>query len=293
MQCLSFKPLLLILLVQLLTTSLVGAEVNKKPRFSLDREAVQSRIDNVDRLINTSSGARRVTEGSKQAKALREQASRHFEKAQLYFQSDNMELANEELQQATLKMFQAIRLVGTGEIGDNKLKIDFQKKRNSLQALLEALKRVAVEKQTSSPQTGKIIKQAEAADRLAAESKIKEAQIQLDIAYETVKQEVEKLRSGDTLIRTLEFASNEEEYAYELDRNETHFMLVKLLLEDRNINAGTQSAVDKFLEDARRLRKLANKASEDGDFEEGIKKLEESTKQIVRAIRRAGVYIPG
>ncbi|MEW8657225.1 MAG: hypothetical protein AB2603_02790 [Candidatus Thiodiazotropha endolucinida] len=293
MQCLSFKPLLLILLVQLLTTSLVGAEENKKPRFSLDREAVQSRIDNVDRLINTSSGARRVTEGSKQAKALREQASRHFEKAQLYFQSDNMELANEELQQATLKMFQAIRLVGTGEIGENKLKIDFQKKRNSLQALLEALKRVAVEKQTSSPQTGKIIKQAEAADRLAADGKIKEAQIQLDIAYETVKQEVEKLRSGDTLIRTLEFASNEEEYAYELDRNETHFMLVKLLLEDRNINAGTQSAVDKFLADARRLRKLANKASEDGDFEEGIKKLEESTKQIVRAIRRAGVYIPG
>ncbi|MEW8127028.1 MAG: hypothetical protein AB2749_17705, partial [Candidatus Thiodiazotropha endolucinida] len=123
--------------------------------------------------------------------------------------------------------------------------------------------------------------------------KIKEAQIQLDIAYETVKQEVEKLRSGDTLIRSLVFASNEEEYAYELDRNETHFMLVKLLLEDRDINAGTQSVVDEYLAEARRLRKLADKASEDGDFEEGIKKLEESTKQIVRAIRRAGVYIPG
>ncbi|MCG8048544.1 MAG: hypothetical protein N0E48_23490 [Candidatus Thiodiazotropha endolucinida] len=115
----------------------------------------------------------------------------------------------------------------------------------------------------------------------------------MDIAYETVKQEVEKLRSGDTLIRSLVFASNEEEYAYELDRNETHFMLVKLLLEDRDINAGTQSAVDEYLAEARRLRKLADKASEDGDFEEGIKKLEDSTKQIVRAIRRAGVYIPG
>ncbi|MES9909807.1 MAG: hypothetical protein ABW150_15070 [Candidatus Thiodiazotropha sp.] len=152
---------------------------------------------------------------------------------------------------------------------------------------------MAVEKQTPSPETGKIIEQAEAADRLAAAGKIKEAQIQLDIAYETVKQEVEKLRSGDTLIRSLVFASNEEEYAYELDRNETHFMLVKLLLEDRDINAGTQSAVDEYLAQARRLRKLADKASEVGDFEEGIKKLEESTKQIVRAIRRAGVYIPG
>ncbi|MES9975336.1 MAG: hypothetical protein ABW094_13835 [Candidatus Thiodiazotropha sp.] len=293
MQCLRLKPLLLILLVQLLTTSLVYAEENKKPRFSLDREAVQSRLNNVDRLINTSSGARRVSEGSEQAKALRGQAANHFQKAQLYYRSDNMELANEELQQATLIMFQAIRLVGTGEVGKNKLKNDYQKKRSSLQALLEALQRVAVEKQTPSPETGKIIEQAEAADRLAAAGKIKEAQIQLDIAYETVKQEVEKLRSGDTLIRSLVFASNEEEYAYELDRNETHFMLVKLLLEDRDINAGTQSAVDEYLAEARRLRKLADKASEDGDFEEGIKKLEDSTKQIVRAIRRAGVYIPG
>ncbi|MEW7989754.1 MAG: hypothetical protein AB2728_17465 [Candidatus Thiodiazotropha sp.] len=293
MQCLSLKTLLLILVVAIGTTAPINAGESKKPKFSLDREAVQSRIDNVNRLINTSTGARRVSEGSEQAQALREQASRHFDKAQLYFQSNNMELANDELQQATLTMFQAIRLVGTGEIGENKLKNDFRKKRSSLQALLEALQRVAVEKQTASPASGKILQHAEAADRLAANGKIEEAQIQLDIAYETVKQEVEKLRSGDTLIRTLEFASNEEEYAYELDRNETHFMLVKLLLEDREINTSTQAAVDKFLVEARRLRKKADRASEAGDFEEGIKNLEDSTKQIVRAIRRAGVYIPG
>ncbi|MEW8195856.1 MAG: hypothetical protein AB2793_19245, partial [Candidatus Thiodiazotropha sp.] len=107
MQCLSLNKILLILLVPILTISWVNAEESKKPKFSLDREAVQSRIDNVDRLINTSSGAHRVAEGSEQAKALREQASNHFEKAQLYFQSDNMELANEELQQATLIMFPA------------------------------------------------------------------------------------------------------------------------------------------------------------------------------------------
>ncbi|MCG7963100.1 MAG: hypothetical protein N0E54_10410 [Candidatus Thiodiazotropha taylori] len=295
MRYLGIKSLIHIIMFTLISISIsmTNAQESIKPKFSLDRQAVESRLNNVERLIYQSSGARRVANGSEQAKALQEQATNHFEKAQLYFKSSNMELANDELQQATLIMFQAIRLVGTGEVGESKLKSDYQKKRKSLQALLEALQRVAVEKQSPSPETEKIIQYADVADKLAAEGKIKQAQQQLNIAYDTVKQEVEKLRSGDTLVRTLKFASSEEEYVYELDRNDTHFMLVKLLLEDRNITSKAQAAVDQFLLQARQLRSQAEVDSEGGDYEEGIKKLEQSTSQIVRAIRRAGVYIPG
>ncbi|MCG7982951.1 MAG: hypothetical protein JAY90_09405 [Candidatus Thiodiazotropha lotti] len=293
MRYLGIKSFFHILMFSVISISMSFAEEAKKPKFSLDRQAVESRLNNVERLIYQSSGARRVADGSGQAKALQEQATNHFEKAELYFKSNNMELANDELQQATLIMFQAIRLVGTGEVGESKLKRDYQKKRSSLQALLEALQRVAVEKQSPSPETDKIIQHAKVADRLAAEGKIKQAQLQLNIAYDTVKQEVEKLRSGDTLVRTLKFTSSDDEYSYELDRNDTHFMLVKLLLEDRNVNATTQSEVDQLLLQARQLRSLAEQASEGGDYKEGISKLEESTRQIVRAIRRAGVYIPG
>jgi len=293
MRYLSLKTLILVLSMPILTAGLALAQDYKQPKFSLDPQAVQSRLENVNRLVHTSSGARRVTEGSEEAKALQEQAAGHLDKAKLYFQSNNMELANEELQHATLTMFQAIRLVGTGKIGEDKIKEDYEKKRSSLSALMDALERVSAEKQTASPLSAKIHAQAEAADRLAAEGKIKEARLQLDIAYESVKKEVEKLRSGDTLVRSLEFNSNEEEYAYELDRNETHFMLVKLLLEDRETDASTQSAVDAYLKEAHQLRKQADEASASGDFVEGIRLLEASTAQIVRAIRRAGVYIPG
>ncbi len=293
MRYLGLTNYFLILLVLMLSATPLNADKAKQPKFSLDREAVKSRIENVNRLVNTSSGARRVAEGSKEAQDLQEQASNHLDKAKLYFQSSNMELANDELQHATLTMFQAIRLVGTGKIGEDKLKDDYEKKRKSLSALMEALERVSAEKHAESSASSKITAQAEAADRLAAAGKIKEARVQLDLAYETVKQEVEKLRSGDTLVRSLEFASDEEEYAYELDRNETHFMLVRLLLEDRQIDAATQSAVDGFLAEARKLREIADAASAAGDFKQGIEQLEASTRQIVRAIRRAGVYIPG
>lgn len=289
MRYLDFKTFLLLLALPVLLVSPVTAEDLKKPKFSLDRDAVQSRIDNVNRLVNTSSGARRVAEGGEKAKSLRNQASKHLDKAKLYFQSNNMELANDELQQATLTMFQAIRLVGTGKVGEDKLRDDYAKKRKSLSALLDALERVSLEKHASTPASDTITAQAEAADRLVEQGKIKDARVQLDKAYELVKQEVEKLRSGDTLVRTLEFSSNEEEYAYELDRNETHFMLVKLLLEDRVVTASTQSAVDEYIQEAQKLRGMAENASNAGDSEQGIQYLEESTKHIVREIGRAHV----
>jgi len=71
-------------------------------------------------------------------------------------------------------------------------------------------------------------------------------------------------------------------------------MLIKVLLnEKRASNAGLESMVQKYLEQAAVLRVNAEAMAAKKDFESGIKLLEDSTKELVRAIRSAGVYIPG
>jgi hypothetical protein len=55
----------------------------------------------------------------------------------------------------------------------------------------------------------------------------------LDRAYLTARVSIEAMRRGDTLVRSLNFASKREEYDYEIDRNDTHRMLIKVLLADR------------------------------------------------------------
>jgi len=47
------------------------------------------------------------------------------------------------------------------------------------------------------------------------------------------------------------------------------------------------------MKQAEDLRTQAEQAAEQQDFKAGIKRLEESTLQIIRAIRAAGIYIPG
>ncbi|MCU7804891.1 MAG: hypothetical protein KZQ92_21750 [Candidatus Thiodiazotropha sp. (ex Lucinoma borealis)] len=270
-----------------------AAEEANKPKYSLNRDAVQSRIYNVSRLVNTSTGARGVIQGSDDARALRDQASEHLLRAKKYFADGDMTSANAELQKSTLTMFQAIRSVGTGKAGEDKLLDDYKTKRKSLDALLDALQRVSLEKGANQQTADGIIRLAEKADILASDGKIGDARIQLDLAYDAVKSEVEKLRSGDTLVRTLEFADKEEEYSYELDRNETHQMLVKLLLLDKELDSKAQSEVSDYVDTAHKLRAKAEQESNAGRYDVGIRYLEESTTQYVRAIRRAGVYIPG
>ncbi|MBF0384039.1 MAG: hypothetical protein HQL69_23740, partial [Magnetococcales bacterium] len=112
-----------------------------------------------------------------------------------------------------------------------------------------------------------------------------------DEAYITAKLEIEKLRRGDTLIRTLHFDSPEEEYHYEVDRNNTHQMLVKMLLESKS--ESTKKRADKFVVKATELRKKADKLAASKKYKEAITTLEASTKELVRAIRVGGVFIPG
>jgi hypothetical protein len=58
-------------------------------------------------------------------------------------------------------------------------------------------------------------------------------------------------------------------------------------------NGNVQTMVNKFMGKAEQLRIQADKQASAGEFEDAVSTLEQSTKEIVRAIRSAGVYIPG
>ena len=68
----------------------------------------------------------------------------------------------------------------------------------------------------------------------------------MDRAYLSARVSIEAMRRGDTLVRSLTFASPSEEYAYEVDRNDTHRMLVDLVLaERRDVAPVVQPLLDK------------------------------------------------
>lgn len=265
----------------------------------IDKDQLNFNMESVGKLLETSSAARQI-DGSKapEAVARREKAREVYKSAKAALDAGDLTKANALLTETRATFFEAVRLAAPEEVSAKKLENDYKARLESVNALLGAYKRVANEKGSNAKSVnetvGQIDKSVAEAVKLAAAGKYKEGRAELDRAYLVAKAGVSSLRSGDTLVRSLNFASKEEEYQYELDRNDTHNMLIKVLVEEkRATNPMLDKQVETFVTKAKELRSTAEAAAGKKDHAQAVKLLEESTAELVRAIRNAGIYIPG
>ena len=265
----------------------------------VDKDQLTFNMESVGKLLESSSAARQI-DSSKAPEALarRDKARELYKSAKAALNAGDLNKASALLTEVRSSFFEAVRLAAPEEVTAKKLEADYRARLDSVNALLGAYKRVSSEKgsasKTVNETVGQIEKSVAEAARLAQAGKYKEGRTELDRAYLVAKAGISSLRSGDTLVRSLNFASKEEEYHYEIDRNDTHLMLIKVLVEEKRAsNAALDQQVQGFMTKARELRVAAESAAAKKDHAQAIKLLEDSTAELVRAIRNAGVYIPG
>ena len=268
------------------------------PGAKVDRDQLSIRLESVGKLLDQSSASRQIeASGDKRALAQRDKARETYKAAQSAFSGGDLSKSSQLLTQASMLMFEAVRFAAPEEVTGKKLENDFNARHESVKALLGAYKRIAAEKsgvKGVSETVSSIEKSVAEALKLAAAGKYKEGRDELDRAYLVAKAGVSAMRSGDTLVRSLNFASKEEEYHYELDRNDTHLMLMKVLVDEkRATNPALDQQVSAFAAKAKEGRTAAEASAARKEFAEAVKQLEDSTAELVRAIRNAGVYIPG
>lgn len=289
------------LFVRIATTGLAAAAL----AFSVAAAApgasstadVSSRLVYVERLLTESSAAQKVdASGNAEAIEMKAQAQAHFDKAKNLADSGDSEAAEAELREAIRLLTSAARAANGDAKVSQKQSDDYGSRKESVTALATAHDRIATEKgMTDMNETlqERVAADLALSDKLLAQGKGDEARATLDATYETVKASLEGLRSGDTLVRELNFETPEDEYHYELDRNDTHRMLVEVLLAEKMQASPMRKTADGFIAKAGELRLQAEQAAGKKKFEEAIRLLEDSTKEFIRAIRSAGVYIPG
>lgn len=263
------------------------------------QQAGGSRLESVKKLLETSSAARRVEQsGNAAALEHRAQAIEAYARARRAADAGDQAEAARLLDEATRTMLEAVRMVEKDPALVDKSYSDYDARLASITALCEAYDRISQEKGLGPGKSSDLYP--------LVHSKLDQATVLrdkgdpiggrklLDEAYVAAKVGIEHLRGGDTLVRSLNFADKEEEYRYEVDRNETHRMLVDILLKEKmQGDAGVTSMVADFMARAATLRQRADRQAASGDYAGAVGSLEESTREIVRAIRSAGVYIPG
>lgn len=262
-----------------------------------DRASLERRVQSVGTLIESSSAARQIeASGIAGARERRDSARLIHREAARLVEAGDLALASELLTQAAREMIAGARMSKPEQIAQDKHKRDFEARLGSTRALLKAQQRITKEKGAGAEAqqaTQSIEQQLAQAEELAGKEEFERARPLLERAYLMTRVSIESMRRGDTLVRSLNFGSKKEEYEYEIDRNDTHRMLVTVLLADRK-EAGTLPAtIPGLLEASADLRRQAEGKASAGDHEAGIKLLEGSTRELVRAIRAGGVYVPG
>jgi hypothetical protein len=257
-------------------------------------EQLQRRLQSVATLIESSSAARQIeTSGEAAAREKRDIARLVHREAVATLQAGDAAGAARLLDQAAREMMSGVRLARPEQGEGAKAEHDFRARLDSARALLAAQQRITQEK-GRVPGAVAATRDIEAlivqAEQHAAAGRIDEARPLVDRAYLVARVAIEGMRRGDTLVRSLNFGSPREEYAYEIDRNDTHRMLIQVLLADRK---DTMAATQGPLERAAALRAEAEAAARRGEHAQAIQHLEASTRELVRAIRAGGVYIPG
>lgn len=268
-------------------------------RFSTAEAAklgVGQNIEFVERLIHESVAAKQILESNNQeAHNLREKALRQMQVAREAEAKGDSKAVAEALHEAKTAIFKGMQLVGQKVVAEKKQE-NYQKKRQSLESLLQAHERIVAE-QDSDPASLEVGE--------FARSKLDEARAQSDqgnyaealnltnSAYLSVKLSLTKLREGKTLVRSLNFETREDEYQYELGRNNTHNMLVNTVLKEKRNDPRLGKLMDIPMKQAENLRSQAEAEAANGDYETAIRTMEQSTRQIIKAIRMAGIFIPG
>jgi hypothetical protein len=271
------------------------ATASAQTRVPPDRDQLERKLTSTSTLIESSTAAKQIeASGIAPAAEKRAKARELHAKAGEALRAGDLEGSSKLLDEASRSFIDAVRLARPEQIADAKQRNDYQARLDSTRALLDAQKRIAAEKNV--PRAGETTRQVEGmiaeAERQAQAGKVEEARRTVDQAYLTVKAAIGTLRGGETVVRSLNFATPAEEYHYEIDRNDTHRMLVDMLLKDKR-GGSMDAMVDQAVAAARQLRTRAEAEAARRDHPSAIKTLEESTRELVKAIRAAGVYIPG
>lgn len=261
----------------------------------LDRVQLERRMAGVGFLLEKSSAARQIeASGDPGAQERRAQALERHRQAQEAFKAGDLAGTARLLSEASVLIMEGARLAAPAQVTGEKQRSEFEARLASVKALLAADRRVIAEKH-AAPDVVEASRTVEnmiaEATQLAAAGKLPEGRALLDRAYLAARAALSSMRSGDTLTRSVHFASKQEEYEYEIERNNTHRTLIESLLADkRGAQAG---AVQASVETAARLRGEAERRSATGDYAAAIEQLEESTRELLRAIRGLGIFVPG
>lgn len=114
----------------------------------------------------------------------------------------------------------------------------------------------------------------------------------LKAAYTLLQEEIVRLRGGQTLVRSLVFDSDRAEYEYEVDRHDTHLLLVEMLLDREREDPRQAARIREAIDASMRMHWIAHRHAAAGEYHAAVVRLEQASDALIVLIRSYGYDLP-
>lgn len=260
----------------------------------LSEDALSHRLGLLERLVHEERLVKRITDSDdKEARRKLAEAQEMWEQAEVKREVGNHNAAVEFTRQGLAAVSAASRLVGDAGRKVEYDRAHYEKLRKRVLSFSEAFQRVVVEKPgqdiAALLDRDKVSGLLNEAEGLAVQGDYKGANRQASMAASIVEQALASARDRDTLLHELSFATPEEEYEYEKQRNMSYRLLVNMLEREKTVNSTALAQVRAAVEENDGIRKTAERMAQRGEMAEAIRQLEQGTDQLARVLRMSGL----
>lgn len=278
---------LVLAVAMLFISALVSAEEDSRSH------AINSKLKFLSWLVNDSPVVQRVVKSTDvDAIAQLDNAKSLLEQAQIQFDDGNFVVAEEKIAAGIKEMSRVSRKIKDEERVKSASKKLFHEMNERIQSFMDAFTRISQEKNDGLIEAmldrDKLKGLMRQADGLYQEGQFALANHQLKKASDMLDQALTSARHKDVLIHELNFDSAEDEYEYEIRRNESYVMLIRLLQDKQTVSDASRLYIAKIVEANVVVVEEAVESVEKGDLVNAIAILEKGTDKLSRALRMAG-----
>jgi len=244
-------------------------------------------------LANRSPSMQRIEQSDDaEAKQLLENARQAYQQANIFLTKNKFEQSGQFIDEGLRALSQAAQSVVDIRRQDDRFRRLYSDLKERVASFIKAFQAVVLEKGTKAVDLldqGMVQELVAEAEDLAQAEHFKEANQRLVTAAGMLESALSRARDKETLVHALVFNSPEEEFAYELQRNDSYELLIKLMVSEETIVGSAQGYIQKKAVENQRIKEAAKALAEQGDLKAALSKIENATEQLVKALRMGGV----
>jgi tetratricopeptide (TPR) repeat protein len=210
------------------------------------------------------------------------------------------DLAAGDLDNAELSLDEALRLVGELARGSrNTTTSQLRERYDQLVEGVEALRVAFVEVVREKGKEALLALDPADIDRIIQDAaneaqggRYEIANALLASAFEQTSIALARVRAHETLEHRLVFRTPEEEYGYERDSYRSSEMLLRMAIAEKKPQQKRMKQIHSHVDAASKLEAEAQRHASRGDFVAATQRQEAAVRELTRALREAGLFIP-